>query len=112
MPFPPTEIDESYEGFDFGEVARLVYPHATGRRLARVLEVNPRLAQLWVAGELEPTHRAINHVIQQQTILLNLDVQPTLQTLVDKWIAEGLDREAIGAQLALMHEKVVDRPIE
>lgn len=108
-PRPP--FDEPPE-WDFGEVAHEVYPHAAGRRLARMLDVAPRLAQRWVAGEIVPTERAVAYLKAQERALQGLGIIGALEALIEKWSAAGVDNEVIGAHLAAMHERLTDRPLE
>lgn len=90
----------------------LVYPHAPGRRIARVLDVNQRLAQRWSSGGQEPTERAREYVANQGKIADKIRPQEALERLITTWSEAGLDDEAIGAQLALMHGRLLDRDLE
>lgn len=109
---PPSQPDDEPPHTEFGDVARDVYPHAPGRRLARMLDVAPRLAQRWVAGEIQPTAEAVAYLDKQQRALRGVDIIGELEGLVEKWSAAGVDNEVIAAHLAAMHERLTDRTLE
>lgn len=109
---PPSQPDDEAPQTEFGDVARDVYPHAPGRRLARMLDVAPRLAQRWVAGEIPPTAEAVAYLDKQQLALRNIDLFGELEKLVEQWSAAGVDNEVIAAHLAQLHERLTDRALE
>lgn len=111
-PMTPSQTDNESPHFDFGDIARDVYPHAPGRRLARMLDVAPRLAQRWVAGEIQPTAEAVAYLDKQQRALRSIDLIGELEGLIEKWSAAGADNEVIAAHLAQMHERLTDRTLE
>lgn len=95
----------------FYEVVYEVYPTGPSGRLARSLDVNQRLVQRWLNGEQVPTQRAVDYVKAQQKAVLATRPGAALVQLVEQWSAAGLDNEAIGAHLAEIYEKLLDRQI-
>lgn len=105
---PPT--DEPPE-WHFGDAAHDVYPVGSSGRLARILDVNQRLVQRWIAGEQEPTNRASDYLRAQEQAVIRAQPAAELERLVERWSAEGMDNEAIGAHFAAMYESLLGRQI-
>jgi uncharacterized protein YgbK (DUF1537 family) len=106
---PPTS-DEPPD-WNFGDAAHQVYPTGPSGRLARSLDVNQRLVQRWISGEQEPTNRAIEYLKAQQQAVLKTSPAAELERMVESWSAAGMDNEAIGAHLAEIYERLLERQI-
>lgn len=105
---PPSDEPPDWH---FDDAVYEVYPTGPSGRLARSLEINQRLVQRWLAGEQPPTQRAVDYVKAQQKAVLSARPGAELVRLVEAWSAAGLDNESIGAHLAEIYEKLLDRQI-
>lgn len=97
---------------EFAHRAHAVLPTGASGRLARALEVNQRLAQRWLKGEMPPTSQATEFVETQYSLVDRLLPAAAIERLVEGWIAAGLDREVIASHLAAIYERVTNRQIE
>lgn len=103
----------SVEPDRFREQAETVYPDATASRLARVCQVSQRTAQKWLAGESTIPDDVRTYVTGQFQALgyAGTPFDADLQALIDRHTAEGVDREAIGARLAIAYAALLVREI-
>lgn len=97
---------------EFAQRAHAVLPTGTSGRLARALEVNQRLAQRWLKGEMPPTSRATEFVEAQYSLVERLLPGEAIEQLVEGWLGAGLDREVLASHLAGIYERVTNRQIE
>ncbi len=97
----------------FRERTEAVYPDATASRLARVCNVSQRTAQKWIAGESAVPDDVRTYVTSQFQALGYVDApfETSLKELIERHMGEGVDREAIGARLAIAYAELLVREI-
>jgi hypothetical protein len=100
---------------DFRQLVAEVFPVGASGRLARSLDVSTRIAQRWIAGDVEPPERAWEFLQEQWQIVRWVDPVDAVHSLLIAWQNEPGNRahkEVIGSHIAMIYEHVMGRPIE
>lgn len=95
----------------FAVLARSVLPEQTSGRLARLANVNQRVAQKWLAGDFDPPADVVTKLEQQRDLLQQFHPGNEMAILISRAYDAGLDTEVTGAFLAGAYEILLQRRI-
>ena len=100
---------------DFRQLVAEVFPVGASGRLARALDVSTRIAQRWIAGDVEPPERAWEFLREQWEIVRWVNPMDAVHSLVIAWSnapGDRAHREVIGSHIALIYREVMGRDLE
>ncbi|MHA6692528.1 hypothetical protein [Devosia sp. A449] len=97
---------------DFRQLVAEVFPVGTSGRLARALEVTPRVAQRWIAGDISPPDRAWEFLREQWEIMDAVNPLGSVYALVSEWEKTNAHPEVIGSYIAQIYFEVMGRHLE
>ena len=95
----------------FAALAREVLPEQTSGRLARMFDVNQRIAQRWMSGDLDPPADVVDRLERQRDLLKDHHPGVAMAQVIVKAQDAGLDTEVLGAFLSEVYEFVTKRRI-
>ena len=95
----------------FAALAREVLPEQTSGRLARMFDVNQRIAQRWMSGDLDAPADVVERLEQQRVLLRSDHPGIEMARVILKAQDAGLDTEVLGAFLSEVYEFVTKRKI-
>ena len=96
----------------FALLAKEVLPEQTSGRLARMADVNQRIAQRWLKGELEVPADVIARLETQRGLLQQFHPAAEIALVVAKANGLGLDPEVTGSFIAAGYEILLQRRIK
>lgn len=96
----------------FAILARDVLPEQTSGRLARMADVNQRIAQRWLSGDLEAPADIVAMLEHQREILTSFHPGGELMKLLQTAHARGLHNEVTGSLVAGAYETLLQRRIK
>jgi hypothetical protein len=97
---------------DFRQLVAEVFPVGASGRLARSLDVSTRLAQRWIAGDVEPPQRAWEFLREQWEIMDAVNPLAAVYVLVADWEKTKAHPEVIGSYIAQIYREVMGRDLE
>lgn len=96
----------------FAVLARDVLPEQTSGRLARLADVNQRIAQRWLSGDLEPPADVVSRLERQRDLLKDHHPGMQMAQLIVKAQQAGIETEVLGAFISEVYEFVTKRKIQ
>ncbi len=96
----------------FAVLARDVLPEQTSGRLARMFDVNQRIAQRWISGDLEPPPDVWAKLQRQQELLKDHHPGVAMAQIIVQAQQAGIETEVLGAFLSEVYEFVTKRKIQ
>ena len=94
----------------FREKVLELFPDTQSARLSRQFDVKQRTAQLWMKGEQSVPDEIVEWVDSQHSVLETLTIGD-VDSLVDAWLAAGIEREVIAAHLSRIYTDLTGMPI-
>src|SRR5690554_504457 len=88
----------------FAILARDFLPKQTSGRLARMADVNQRVAQRWLSGDLEAPADIVARLQAQQALLQQFHPGAEMTLLISRAYDAGLDTEVTGAFISAAYE--------
>lgn len=95
----------------FAALAREVLPEQTSGRLARMFDVNQRIAQRWMSGDLDVPADVTARLQAQRDMLATFHPGAALTRLISAAYDTGLDAEVTAAFLSAGYEVLLQRKI-
>lgn len=95
----------------FYQLAQAILPEQTSGRLARMAGVNQRIAQRWLASDLEVPADVLAKVDEQRAALEKYHPGEQLALVLARAHEAGLDAEVTGAFLSAAYELLLSRRI-
>lgn len=89
-----------------------ILPHMTSRRVGRLTDKSPRVAQKWFSGDMPVPEDVQDHIEDQAKILAGSTFAADLKAVVDRATAAGIHTEVIASHLAVEYRRVTGIEIE
>lgn len=111
---PPYDDDgrpaDDYDPELFKRRIAAIFPKGASARLARVADVNQRLAQRWIVGDAVPPYDVQDYAAEQAKLIEQYQPMRALVQLATQW--QGLDSEVAQSQIAALYHQISGRDPE
>lgn len=97
---------------DFKKLVAEVFPVGASGRLSRAMDVSTRVAQRWIAGDINPPDRAWEFLREQWEIMDAMNPLLAVHALVAEWDKTNAHPEVIGSYIAQIYYEVMGRHLE
>lgn len=101
---------DDYDADLFKRQIAAIFPKGASARLARIADVNQRLAQRWIVGDTVPPYDVQEYVSAQAKLIAEYKPMHALVQLATQW--KDLDSEVAQAQIAALYHQISGRDPE